>query len=115
VTRDGHRGTTDVDGPLPDDLQWVLADRYRRRALAFLSERDTATTTEIATALARSGVDADVDRIRVSFERHHVPVMTDAGVLEFTDDDETVALADLPESAREQIDRATAQLDGTSR
>ncbi|WP_435174913.1 DUF7344 domain-containing protein [Halorussus sp. AFM4] len=96
------------DRPLPDDLHWVLTDRRRRLALAHLRDRGSATLTELTDAVARS-TDRNPERVRVSLDRHHLPAMAEAGLLNRDPSSGAVALADLSPRTRERLDR---QLDG---
>lgn len=108
----GNRDPTDrsdhpdpeADRPLPDDLHWVLTDRLRRLALDHLLDRRSATLAELTDAVAES-TDRSRERVRVSLDRHHLPVMVEAGLLDPDPSDEAVALADLPPATRERLDR----------
>ncbi|WP_135852787.1 DUF7344 domain-containing protein [Halorussus salinus] len=108
---DGSNAPTDE--PLPDDLHWVLTDESRRAALATLRERESATLAELAEAVARTG-DQPADRVLVSLDRHHLPLMVEAGLLDYDESSERVALADLSAESRERIDRTVPDGDEAS-
>jgi hypothetical protein len=94
----------DGDRPLPDDLHWVLTDEGRCTALVLLRERKSVTLAELADEVARSTTES-AERLHVSLDRHHLPVMAEAGLLEYDRASQQVRLADLSATARERIDR----------
>src|SRR6056297_829843 len=101
-----------TDEPLPDDLHWVLTDENRRATLATLRERESVSLAELADAVAQTG-DQDADRVLVSLDRHHLPLMAEAGLLDYDESSERVTLADLPAEIRERIDRTVAGREET--
>ncbi|MFC7079786.1 DUF7344 domain-containing protein [Halorussus caseinilyticus] len=99
----------DADRPLPDDLHWVLTDRRRRAALDHLREHGSATVAELTDTIAGS-VDQHPERLRVSLDRHHLPVMDEAGLLD-RNESERVVLADLTAETCERIDHSVERFE----
>ncbi|WP_158056271.1 DUF7344 domain-containing protein [Halorussus halophilus] len=101
-------GATGGDAPADqssDALHWALTDRQRVAAIAFLQNHDTATPSELADRIARQR-DGDPKSLELSLTRHHLPVMADAGLVEYDEADESVTLAELSPDAREHVERA---------
>lgn len=73
-----------------DSLFGVLADRRRRRLLAYLAGTDdgVATVSELADHVAAD--DADPERVTVSLHHAHLPRLEDAGIVEYDARSETV-------------------------
>ncbi|MFC4552679.1 MULTISPECIES: DUF7344 domain-containing protein [Halorussus] len=99
--------TANADGPtaVSDALHWALTDDRRRAALAYLRSRDSATLSELADDLAAADADAQAETLRLSFARHHLPVLAASGLVEYDERDKRVALADLSDDARQHVER----------
>lgn len=74
----------------------VLVNADRRIALSFLLETNGPTPlSEVVETVAR-GTDGDEvteaarDRVSISFHHNHLPKMTDAGLIEFDEAEQTV-------------------------
>ena len=73
------------DGEDDDRLLEALVHPVRMRVVSFLSERDrTVSIDTLASELAgRDGVPSDPDRAKLSLHHAHLPMLADAGILEF--------------------------------
>ena len=103
-----HHGSTGrdvLDDQSFDALHWALSDRQRVATIAFLRRHQTATASELAERIARQR-DGDPESLELSLARHHLPVMADAGLVEYDEGEKSVALADLSPAASEHVERA---------
>ena len=76
-----------------DSLFELLANRHRRRLLAYLVETDdgVATFSELIDHVAGvDSEDADEREVAISIHHTHLPKLADEGVVEYDDRSETV-------------------------
>ena len=74
-----------------DSLYRVLANQRRRQVIRLLAERDDPTTVADLTDRVRAadaGLDpSDRDRVALELHHSHLPMMDDAGVVEYDGED----------------------------
>jgi len=98
-----------------DSFYRALAARPRRRALAYLLEAGEASTAELADVLCGwdlpSGAVADADahdRYRLELHHTHLPVLDDAGLVNYEPSADHVELEELHPQLRAAIQRGVA-------
>lgn len=111
--------------PEPDDLYHALSERDRRRTLYGLLDEPRRTREEVADLIAgmratQNGVVRRTDRQRIETRLHHVhlPLLEDAGLIEYDHDTgvvRLVPLADCVEDLIEFADEYDEIRSGTSR
>lgn len=97
-----------------DDVYRALASTQRRRALYVLLVQEDTTIAELATVLAGwEATDAgtmrgpaDRRRIRTDLHHRHLPVLADAGLVEYDPEEATVAAEPLDDDLRVLVCRS---------
>lgn len=112
----GVQGGGESLGRYDDDVYRALADRARRRVLAYLLDERESTVDKLAAVLV--GWDAvDRESTTTADERSdwgirlyhlHLPLLADVGLVDFDADAGTVELADLDPAVRDLIARSVA-------
>ena len=100
-----YRNRSDHDGRdrQPRDLvSWILADGQRRVALSHLREQGPTTIDDLSERLADRDGSATDDhrRVRTALSNHHIPLMQRAGLVEYDEAGETLAM----ESVSAEVD-----------
>ena len=106
--------------PPPDDLFGALADATRRRVAWYLLEESPASVHELADVLAGWRLDEEAavdpgerDSIVVALHHTHLPVLDDAGLVDYHHEDGTVEAASLT-PAVEEVVRVTRAYDAVA-
>lgn len=111
----GPDSSTDGTHATPEVVSWVLSDGRRRRALAHLYEHGSVTLDELTDRLAEQSGD-DPRRVRRSFNNHHIPIMQEAGLVEYDESTERLTLGQLSSEVDDlfatTLDADDATLDG---
>ncbi len=89
----------------------ALASEKRRQLLQYLLEQQESTVGELATVLSgweatttgNLQSDSDRQRIQTALTHHHLPVLSDAGLVTYHADRETVELKSLDSLVRDII------------
>jgi DNA-binding transcriptional ArsR family regulator len=101
------------NGPSTERLFRLLADARRRRALRCLSEHAMRLTLadladEVAVRERETSIDQipaeEVKQVYMSLYHNHVPKLVDAGIAEYDQDADTVALDEFTERVERYLD-----------
>lgn len=84
----------------PDDVFRALADERRRRVLDVLADRDEPVDVATLAAAVREAAGEepapDPERLRIDLAHHQIPVLAEAGLVDWDVDEGTVAATDHP-------------------
>ncbi len=106
-----------VSGPAhlaDDEFYRALADRTRRRLAYYLTMQSETTVEDSTTALVGWDVSgqgsmaspSDHKEMRTALEHVHLPMLADAGLIEYDPDSGTVAAEDLHEDVEWLLERS---------
>lgn len=122
-TRSESAQRRDAPPRLADDQFYrALASTQRRRALSFLLEETESTVDELAAALAgwdaaASGTMAtpdDHETIAIRLVHAHLPLLAEAGLVDYGPDRETVRIEPLDDGVADLIRRSVEAEESTN-